>query len=725
MKVTNVRKLKSEHPVKVLDMFVDDGYLQGPNGSLPDVDCDYQSNRRQEVKAYYETRYNHDGKQRVFSAGTMTTLKAKAVITDVARTMRIPIPVVKYMTAIIQDDKIDYTGLFKLSVESKKFREFIIAYPRLFENIRTIMFQPRSSSVHASALLVTPDEKDGKQMECFDFVPIKKIDGVLVSENDGYELDELGLLKNDCLSTKELSKLQEVFKICNDVYGAGVSLEGIATGGLDEEGVYQMISDGYTQNVFQFASKGMTRFVKDLQPSCINDLIAANALFRPATLENGSADNYINCKSGIVAPVYLWGTYNALHETYAQLTYQEQLAQIAREVGGLSLGEGVKLVKFISKKKIDKIKHFEGKFKEGALKNGCPQEDCDAIWAMIESGGKYLFNKSHATAYAITSYVGAYLKYKYPTAFYTVALQWADDKELPSLMSEMEICSNARVETPDINESYNTFHTDYDTDKIYWSLSRIKFVGNSAGQWVINEREKNGKFSSIEEFIERIFKYKLKIYKYWDDPDNEDEATRCPVNARAVKNFILAGCFDKIEGVKSVVERYAILEKAANKLGFKLNDKDLPPEMINKHYYWTMKQIEVSGIGAIDYRRIYDNAEIKPKLRGRVSYATIRDIEADEYDAKRIGMCANVVDLEEKKFTSKKDNQIKTFCKMTLQQGNDLTTCIIWPEEYEKVRDIVLSAKGKLAVFSAVVKYSDFSSKNELQFYRNSIIEVK
>lgn len=725
MKVLSVKKLKSETSVTALDMFVDSGYLQGPNGSLPDVDCDYQSNRRQEVKAYYETRYNHDGKQRVFSAGTMTTLKAKAVITDVARTMRIPIPVVKYMTAIIQDDKSTYTDLFKLAATSKRFNEFVTKYPRLFENIRTIMFQPRSSSIHASALLVTPDTKDGKDMECFDFVPIKKIDGVLVSENDGYELDELGLLKNDCLSTKELSKLQETFALCNKEYNANVSLESIVTGPMDDQKVYEMLSEGYTQNVFQFSSKGMTRFVKDLRPSCIGDLIAANALFRPATLENGSVDNYINCKNGIVAPVYLWGTYNALKETYGQITYQEQMVRIAREIGGLSLSEGVKLVKFISKKKIDKIKHFEGKFKEGAEKNGCPKDDANAIWAMIESGGKYLFNKSHATAYAMTSYVGAYLKAKYPTAFYTVALQWADDKELSSIMSEMEICSKARVATPDINESYNGFHTDYATDKIYWSLSRIKFVGVSASQWIIDEREKNGKFSSIEEFIDRVFKYKLKIYKYWDDPDNEEEAQKCPVNARAVKNFILAGCFDKIENVGSVVERFAILKKAAERLGFELLDSDFPVEMIGKHYYWTMKQIEVSGIGAVDYRRIYDSADIKAKLRGRVAYTTIKGLEPMEMDRKHVGMCANIVEIEEKKFTSKKDGETKTFCKLTLQQGNDLTTCIIWPEEYEPIRDKIYGSKGKIVVFSAQIKFSDFAGKNELQFYRNSLIEIK
>ena len=199
MKVKSIKQITTSSPDTVLDCFVGDGYLKTAHGSLPDVDNDFESTKRQQVKEYYEKRYNHDGKQRVFSAGTFTTLKVKAVIKDVARTMRISPSLVNYLTAIFEDDKCDYTGVFKLAAQNKKVAKFIHDYPMLFEDIRTLMFQPRSSSVHASALLVTPDTMDGEEVECFDFVPIKKVDDILVSEDDGYSLDELGLLKNDCL----------------------------------------------------------------------------------------------------------------------------------------------------------------------------------------------------------------------------------------------------------------------------------------------------------------------------------------------------------------------------------------------------------------------------------------------------------------------------------------------------------------------------------------------
>lgn len=1079
MKVQSVKTITSNRPRTVVDCYVNKGYLQGPGGSLPDVDIDYESTRRQDIKEYIERRYNHNGKQRVFSAGTMTTLKMKAVIKDVARTMRIPVQLVNYFTAIIEDDACDYTGIFKLGFENKRIAKFIHDYPQLFENIRTLMFQPRSSSIHASALLVTPDQKDGEEMECFDFTPIKKVDGLLVSEFDGYQLDESGLLKNDCLATKELSKLHSTMDLCNSVYGTHLTLEEIATGNLDDAKVYELLSNGYTQNVFQFASKGMTKFLMDMKPNCIDDLIAANALYRPATLENGSTELYVDCKRGYSTPVYLWGTYNALHNTYGTLClaegtmvrtidgqkriedvnegelvqthdgsyqhvkanyykgrketiiirtshgeelrctpdhkvltqygwvqaqhlipnkhcikgfwysektieqgtiqdwcvglylangnwattptiacrnredadkisaifnnafdlqcyvyynvrcwyvrttyrlnnnkpnpfkeylkklglegkksydkvvpsmslmmltgfiegdgclnngririknkrlshllfetlqalhipssiystiessdvvwnvaflddtplllqihthkkhvrhngakipsiylsninldslnkqersntkmaiekdtwcflskalalgakvdhevwgvvlsvstsepcitydlsvehnhsfvsgglvthncYQEQVAQIAREVGGFSLGEGVKLVKFISKKKTEKIQAMKGKFMEGAAKNNCPKEEATAIWDQIEACGSYLFNRSHATAYAITSYVGAYLKANYPTAFYTVALEWANDDELPIIITEMESCSNAKIVAPDINKSGEKFYTDFETDSIFWSLNRIKQVGVKAVDWIVEERSKRGDFSGIDDFIDRVFRYKLKKYKYFDDPDNEEETKRCPVNARHVLHLVLAGCFDKSENVKANVERYDIIKKAAAKLGFELKAKDFPEDLVDKHYFWSCKQLEVAGIGSIDYRRIYDNSQIKPQLKGRVSYVSLKDLALDSFDGKRAGICATIVEIEEKKYVSKKTGETETYCKLLLQQNNDVCEAVCWAEEYARLRGQLINSKNKLIVCSGVIKYSDYAKSNNFQFTKSSIIDI-
>ena len=730
MKILSIKHHTSTEAVQAIDCFVDNGYLQGPGGSLPDVDVDFQSDRRQEVKEYIERRYNHDGKQRVFSAGTLTTLKLKAVLKDVARVHRVPVNIVNYITAIFEDDNMSWTDLFVLAATNKRVKSFIQEYPQVIEDIRTLMGQPRSSSIHASALLVTPDDKDGKDMECFDFTPIKKVDDMLISEFDGYVLDEQGLLKNDCLGIKELSKLQAVIKTCNSEYGTNLTFQGIVQGGLDDQKVYSLLQQGYTQNVFQFSSKGMTKFLVSMKPSKIDDLIAANALFRPATLDSGSTDIYVDCKLGDSQPKYLWGTYNAMKDTYGVLCYQEQLAQIAREVGGLSLGEGVKLVKFISKKKQEKIDAYKGKFMEGADKNGCPKEQATEIWHMFEVAGGYLFNKSHATAYAVTAYAGAYLKANYPTAFYTVALQWAKDDQIPTLMSEMELCSNAKIVAPDINVSGDTFFTNYETNEIFWSLTRIKNLGAKATEGLVNERKTRGDFTSIDNFIDRVFRYKLKKYQYWDDPDNPDEATKCPVNARHIRHLILAGCFDKVEHAQSVVERFAILQKAAEHLGFEIQEKDIPTDLRGKHYFWSQQQIAISGIGAIDYKRIYDNSEAKPKIKGRAAWAMLKNVKEDDYDGKRVAICASIVEIEEKKFLDKKTGANKTFCKVLLQQNNDLVEMVIWNDEWANLRSKFCnggspsSAKNKMIICSAQVKYSDFAGGNNLQIYKSSVVEI-
>lgn len=723
MKIINIKQLSNSSPMKAIDCYVGDGYLQGPGGSLADVDIDFQSNRRQEIKEYLERRYNMNGKQHVFSAGTLTTLKIKAAIKDVARVHRVPLSIVNYITAIFEDDKMSWGDLFKLGAVNKKVNKFIQDYPQVIEDIRGLMGQPRSASIHASAILITPETKDGEEMECFDYTPIKKVDDILVSEFDGYSLDEVGLLKNDCLGIKELSKIQSTINECNRVYCANISFEEIVKGTLDDAKVYKLLSDGFSQNIFQFSGRGMTKFLMDMNPERIGDLIAAAALYRPAPIEAGSTEKYLLCKRGEVAPVYLWGTYEALKSTYGLIVMQEQVAQIAREVGGFSLGDGVNLVKLISKKRMDKIHAMREPFMCGAKERGCPKEDAIKIWDVIQLSGSYLFNSSHATAYAITAYVGAYLKANHPTAFYTVALQWADDKEIPALMSEMEQCSKAKIVPPDVNVSEVKFFTDYKTDEIFWSLTRIKMLGIKAVEYIIAERNRGGSFTSIENFIHRIFRYKLKKYSYWDDPDNADEVTRVPVNARHVKNMILAGCFDNIERIETITDRYDIVQRAAKELGFELPEKDFPSDLLDKHYYWSMQQIAVSGIGSIDYRKIFDASETKPKVKGKASWMELRSAMDLDNEGKRIVVCATVTDVEEKSYKDKISGEKKRFAKLTLQQNNDLMELVCWSDFLSDFKASITSLKDKVIIISVIVKYSDYTGANSLNTHKTSIIE--
>lgn len=267
-----------------------------PPSRKADIDVDYASDRRQEIKDYLEERYNADGRQRVFSAGTFTTMKLKAALKDVARVHRVPHSIVNYITAMI-DDGTDWTGLFRQAASNRKLRDFIQTYPLVIEDVQGLLGQPKAASIHASAIVVTPDTRDGRPAECFDFLPVRKMDGALVSEFDGYSVDEIGLLKEDVLATKELAKLSAVIALVNRNFGQELTIGRITQDMLEDGKTYRLLSDGNTQNVFQFSSPGITRFIQDVQPECIEDLIAVNALYRPP--RSTSAPPMIMSVSGV------------------------------------------------------------------------------------------------------------------------------------------------------------------------------------------------------------------------------------------------------------------------------------------------------------------------------------------------------------------------------------------------------------------------------------------
>ena len=695
-----------------------------PPSRKADIDVDYASDRRQEIKDYLEERYNADGRQRVFSAGTFTTMKLKAALKDVARVHRVPHSIVNYITAMI-DDGTDWTGLFRQAASNRKLRDFIQTYPLVIEDVQGLLGQPKAASIHASAIVVTPDTRDGRPAECFDFLPVRKMDGALVSEFDGYSVDEIGLLKEDVLATKELAKLSAVIALVNRNFGQELTIGRITQDMLEDGKTYRLLSDGNTQNVFQFSSPGITRFIQDVQPECIEDLIAVNALYRPATLDIGATDDYVRFRRGEVAPVYHYGCYDATKNTVGIMVYQEQFMSVAHTLGGFDLGKTDLLRKAIGKKKADLMATLKADFIAGAVGNGCPDYEAEEIWHKIEVAGKYSFNRSHAAAYALTAYCGAWLKANYPSAFYTVALQWADDKEIPSLMAEMERCSPAKIVPPDINRSGTEFFTDYATDEIFWSLTRIKQVGLRTVEYIVTERDRGGAYTGIENFIHRIFRYKLKKYSYWDDPDNAEEAVKVPVNARHVKHMILAGCFDRSEKVGAVTERCALLERAARELGFSLSEKDFPQDMRGRHFFWSQQQIAVSGIGSIDYRRIFDNSEASGQVKGKASYLTLDEVARDENDGRRAAVCATVVDVAEHTYKDRETGSRKRFARLTLSQNNRLAECVCWNDYYMEHRTEIQSLKDRVVILTAVIRYSDYNGCNTLQTYKNSLLFIQ
>lgn len=721
MKIRSIKKQTNASSL-VQDAYSDMGYVKAHHGSLPDIDSDFAADRRGDVKEYLERRYNQHNMQRVFSAGTFTTVKIKSAIKDVARTHKIPMGTTNYLTAILEDG-MTWTDVMKLAVTDKRIREFVNKYPDVFEEILPIMGQARAAGIHASALIITPTYVKGEKVDCYDLLPIRKMDNLLVSEISGYDIDAIGILKNDTLGIQELTRLSDMLTLIEQEYGVKYTILQIVSQYLEDPKAFSLLQQGYTQGVFQMSGQGITRFIKQLSPDCVKDLIASVALFRPGTLESGAAQGYVDAKNGLIEPEYLYGTYDILKDTYGFIVYQEQVANIARKIGGLSLGDGVNLVKALSKKKLEKVRKFKDKFFEGANRNHCPKEAADTIWDTTEKAAKYLFNASHATAYGLTAYVGAWLKAHYPMPFYTVILRDCDDDKLPTLMNEMKVVGGADIVQPDINVSGLNFTPDYKNNKIYWSLTRIKWVGSKAVEYIIQERTRYGEFVNLEEFIRRIFRQKFVKFKNWDDPadGSEWDFGKCPVNARVVRNLIYAGAFDNCDHIGSVCERYGLLQKAAQMLGFYISDQEVPEGMENKHYFWSQQQITLAGVGSVDYRRIWNNVE-KPSSVKSVRFLDFSELSNMYLNVKKAAIAGTIIEVHDKTYKSKQDNQTKHFGKITLQQNTNIAEMVLWDAAWSENKQLFINRVGAIIAAVVNVKWSDYNERNELQVNKGAFI---
>ena len=412
MKVTHIRIRKADGSLTVMDAFVDKGLTEGGHASLPDIDVDYASDRRQGRSGLPGRTVQRGRPPACLSAGTFTTMKLKAALKDVARVHRVPHSIVNYITAMI-DDGTDWTGLFRQAAFNRKLRDFIQTYPLVIEDVQGLLGQPKAASIHASAIVVTPDTRDGRPTaECFDFLPVRKMDGALVSEFDGYSVDEIGLLKEDVLATKELAKLSAVIALVNRNFGRELTIGRITQDMLEDGKTYRLLSDGNTQNVFQFSSPGITRFIQDVQPSVSRDLIAINTLYRPATLDIGATDDYV--RSGVAK----WPrsiTTAVMKQRRTPESWSTRSSSCPLPIrSGIRPREDRPLKKAIGKKKADLMATLKADFIAGAVGNGCPDYEAEEIWHKIEVAGKYSFNRSHAAAYAPDSLLQGLAQDHYP-----------------------------------------------------------------------------------------------------------------------------------------------------------------------------------------------------------------------------------------------------------------------------------------------------------------------
>ena len=340
------------------------------------------------------------------------------------------------------------------------------------------------------------------------------------------------------------------------------------------------------------------------------------------------------------------------------------------------------------------------------------------------NGNGVVTHNSHATAYALTSYVGAWLKTHYPVAFYTVQLKWVADDKLPILMNEIDELGDVNLVKPDINISTENFVTNYKDGIIYWSLARIKMVGAKSVQYIVKDRTVHGKYLSLRMFIERIFKSKLKKMKYRGFTDDEPEMPnqRCPVTTLHLKNMILAGAFDEIEHLKSPSQRYILLKGAAMMLGFELKEKDVPEEMRTKFTFWQQKQIDLTGFGAIDYGKVIATCEWVPGYVKGSKHLNLKVLSSLALPPEKYTLCATIQEVHEKSYKDKQDGSTKHFGKVIVRQNNYTGQILIWNNAWIECKEKFLHKEGQLVIAVCRTEWSEFDDKNIIKINSGAFV---
>lgn len=689
----------------LFERFLNKGRVEG--GSMPDVDCDFSGERRDEVKHYMEQRY---GSYQVFSVGTYNTLKLKSAIKDLGRFYNIDIQTLNYITSIIDDSDGKYTEhdielLFKNAVESKVVYSFVQENIDLVNDLILMINHPRNQSVHACATIILPEERD-----VFHWVPVKKIDmdgsSLLVSEWEGGELESIGLLKEDILGIRQLDKFQLIVQLIEKNRGHKEDIYNLP---YDDEQVLEYFRRGWNQDVFHFGAKGLAGYCKLSKPDSLNDLIAAISLYRPGPIESNLHNEYVLRKDGEKEVEYLWGTENITKDTYGILIYQEQIMQVCVDVGGFSLVEADDIRKALGKMNVKYSAPYREKFIQGAVDRGCNFEEAEKIWELISKFALYSFNKSHAAAYTITGYICQWLKVHYPLEFWTAAFEYIDsskkEERVTQFISEIQKTKSIKIVSSDINYSELKVHSDIKSNSIYWSLSSVKQVGDIAVSQILEERKKNGQYFSFEEFLDR---HSFKGSK---------------VNKSHIENLIYAGAFDRIENITNSLERIKLIQFYRNKRSVVIDkSKDeftLASELVYKDWWWDIQQRRVSGISFFNYFELI--SEYIDDGSQYIEQDRIQLIK-DDNSYYAIGGC--IVDVIVRKSSKKGE-----YCSLLLESNYDYVWVTVFPDYYKAFVDSGMNfvdSKGQLLLVSGIIKYDDFKKENIMKVWdKSSIIILK
>ena len=523
-------------------------FLNPERISMPDFDVDFSDERRQEVIDYVSEKYGHDHVSQIITFGTMA---AKMVIRDVSRVLDYPYAEADSLAKMIPNEiHITIAKALEQNRELKERYDNDEQVRKILDIAMALEGMPRQASTHACGVVITKDPVDT-------YVPLYVRDGQINTQYIMTTLEELGLLKMDFLGLRNLTVIQNTIEMVKKNYGIDVEFDK----DMSDPKVYKLWQDGNTLGIFQFESQGITNFMKELKPDCLEDLIAGVSLYRPGPMDQ--IPRYIRGKQNPGHNEYTHPSLEPiLNVTYGCMVYQEQVMQIVRDLAGYSLGRADLVRRAMGKKKLDVMAKerevfIHGQVDEngnievpGCVRNGIDEVSANKIFDEMAEFAKYAFNKSHAACYAVVSYRTAYLKAYYPAELMAATLNsyLGNLDKVPQYIDE---CKRLGIEIlrPEINKSEEKFTVEIDNaenyidgnskttatrhGKIRFGLGSIKNVGTVPVENIVRERKENGPYKSFTDFCERI----------------ADEQ----VNKKCIESLIKAGVFEEFEQTRSTL----------------------------------------------------------------------------------------------------------------------------------------------------------------------------
>ena len=514
-------------PVK--NALVFERFLNIERKEMPDIDIDFQDDRRKEVLEYCTEKYGYDHIAQIIA---FSKIKAKGSLRDAGRVMNLPLAFVDKVAKLVPNrDPLNPTSdmtlekALNLSPELRREYDSNEDVRNLFEGAMKIEGSVRNIQTHAAGVIISKDPLDNSVP--IQRPPVSDDDAPPLTQYEMFALADLGLLKMDFLGLSNLTIIDQTIKMILKKTGEAIDLDAIPK---DDSKTFELLSQGKTSGVFQLESSGMKRYIKELKPTSVNDVSAMIALYRPGPMEHIST--FIDSKHGKIPIKYPHPSLeDILKETYGIIVYQDQVLLIAQSIAGYSLGDADRFRKAMGKKIPEVMLEEKDKFLQGTIDNGFDKELGEKVFELIEPFAGYAFNKAHSVSYAMIGYWTAYFKANYPEIFMSILMKnSADDKEkISSLITE---CSSMDIfiTRPNINKSEVDFDPYLDESGkkyISYGLGTIKNISSNSMKILVDERIKNGEYKSLEDFISRISKN--------------------PITKGSLEPLIKVGAFDDIE----------------------------------------------------------------------------------------------------------------------------------------------------------------------------------